>query len=163
MARSNECAPKGVPIMNFFNEKPSAKNPASKLHQVSEKAFMPKKKLFTVVWLSIKRWRDQMNAPLKVSPFWIYSNEKTFGKNLSPKLHQVSDKASTPTKKVITAVLSSIERWWYQINTSQKVSPLWIFFQWKSFRQKSRPKITSSQRKSLNASEKAYCCRVVNH
>ena len=41
---------------------PSAKNPAPKLHQVSEKAFMPTKKLFSVVWLSIKRWRDQMNA-----------------------------------------------------------------------------------------------------
>ena len=92
-------------------KKPSAKNPAPKLHQVIVKAFMPTKKLFTVVWLSIERWRDQMNALLKVSPFGIFFNEKTFEKNLSPKLHQVSDKASMPTKKLTTVVLSSIERW----------------------------------------------------
>ena len=116
------------PLWFLSMKKPSVKNPAPKLHQVSVKAFMPTKKLFTVVWLSIERWRDQMNALLKVSPFWIFFNEKTFGKNLSPKLHQVSDKASMPTKKLITAVFSSIERWWYPMNTSQKGSPFWIFF-----------------------------------
>ena len=128
MARSNECALKGVPVMISFNEKAFGKNPAPKLHQVIVKAFMPTKKLFTVVWLSIERWRDQMNALLKVSPFGIFFNEKTFEKNLSPKLHQVSDKASMPTKKLTTVVLSSIERWWYQMNTSQKVSPFWFVF-----------------------------------
>ena len=64
MARSNERATTGVPILNFFfNENAFRKNLAPKLHQVSEKALMHPKKLITVVWSSIKRWRDQMNAP----------------------------------------------------------------------------------------------------
>jgi len=50
MARSNECAPKGVPILKFFSmKKPSAKNPAPKLFQVSYQAIIPTKKLITVV------------------------------------------------------------------------------------------------------------------
>ena len=53
-------------------KKPSAKNLAPKLHQVSEKALMPPKKLITVVWASTKRWRDQINAPQQVSPFRIF-------------------------------------------------------------------------------------------
>ena len=70
MARSNECAPTDVAILKIFSmKKPPEKNLAPKLHQISEKALMPTKKLITVVWSSIKRWRDQMNAPQKVSPF----------------------------------------------------------------------------------------------
>ena len=73
MARSNECAPTDVPILKIFSmKKPSEKNLAPKLHQISEKALMPTKKLITVVWSSIKRWRDQMNAPQQVSPFRIF-------------------------------------------------------------------------------------------
>ena len=78
---------KASQLWNFSMKKPSAINPAPKLHQVIEKAFMPTEKNFTVVWLSIKRWRDRMNSLLKVSPFWISFNEKTFEKNLSPKWH----------------------------------------------------------------------------
>ena len=110
MARSNECAPKGVPPLNFCSmKKPSAKKLTPKLHQVSEKALMPTKKLRIVVWSSIKRWRDQINAPQQVSPhFEFFFNEKAFGK-------------------------------------------------------KSRFRITSSQRESLNATEKAHYFRVVKH
>ena len=105
MARSNECAPTDVAILKIFSmKKPPEKNLAPKLHQISEKALMPTKKLITVVWSSIKRWRDQMNC----LHFGFFFNEIAFGKE-------------------------------------------------------SHPKITSSQRKSLNASEKAYYCRVVKH
>ena len=102
MARSNECAPTDVPILKIFSmKKPSEKNLAPKLHQISEKALMPTKKLITVVWSSIKRQRDQMN--------WnFFFNERAFGN-------------------------------------------------------KTRPKIISSQRESLNAFEEAYYCRVVKH
>ena len=117
--------PKRCLHFEFFSmKKPPAKNPAPKLHQVSEKALMPTKKLFTVVWLSIKRWQDQMNAPRKVSPFWFFFNEKAYtAKYLAPKLHQVSDKASMPTKKLITVVWSSIKRRRDQMN--------WTFFSMK--------------------------------
>ena len=105
MARSNECAPPDVPISKIFStKKPSEKNLAPKLHQISEKALMPTKKLITVVWSSIKRWQDQMNC----LHFRIFFNEKAFGK-------------------------------------------------------KSRPKITSSHRESLYANEKAFYCCVVKH
>ena len=53
-------------------KKPSAKIFAPKLHQFSEKSLMHPKKLITVAWPSIERWRDQMNAPQQVSPFRIF-------------------------------------------------------------------------------------------
>ena len=109
MARSNECAPKSVLILIFF------------------------------------QWRSRRQ---KISP---------------PKLHQVSEKASMPTKKLITDVWSSIKRWRDQMISPQRVFPLQNFFSKKAFAKKSRPKITSSQRKSLNANAKAYYCRVVKH
>ena len=56
------------------------------LREVSVKAFMPTKKLFTVVWLSIERWRDQMNALLKVSPFGIFFQWKNLRKKSLPKI-----------------------------------------------------------------------------
>ena len=50
MARSNECAPKGVPILKFFSmKKLSAKNPAPNLFQVGFQAIMPTKKLIAFV------------------------------------------------------------------------------------------------------------------
>ena len=50
MARSNECAPTDVAILKIFSmKKPPEKNLAPKLHQISEKALMPTKKLITVV------------------------------------------------------------------------------------------------------------------
>ena len=49
------------------------------------------------------------------------------------------------------------------MNAPQKVSPFWNFFNEKAFGKKSRPKIIYSQRKSLNANDKAYYCRVVKH
>ena len=50
MARSNECPPKGVPILKIFSmKKPSVKNPAPKLFQVSYQAIIPTKKLINFV------------------------------------------------------------------------------------------------------------------
>ena len=73
MARSNECAQTVVPILKFLSmKKPSAKNLAPKLHQVSEKALMHPKKLITVVWLSIKRWRDQKECAPTGVPISIF-------------------------------------------------------------------------------------------
>ena len=65
-------------------EKPSAKNLAPQLHQVSKKALMLTKKLITVVWLSIKRLHGQMNAFQQVSPFEIFSMKKPSAKNPAP-------------------------------------------------------------------------------
>ena len=130
MVRSNECTPKGVPIMKFFSmKKPPAKNIAPKLHPVSHKALMPAKTLITVVWSNIKRWRDQMNAPQLASQFWIFFQWKAFGKSPAPKLYQVSEKALMPPKKLINVVWSSIKRLRDQMNAPQQVFPLWNFFQ----------------------------------
>ena len=56
----------------FSMKKPSANNLAPKLHQVSEKALMHPKQLITVVWLSIKRWRDQKECAPTGVPISIF-------------------------------------------------------------------------------------------
>ena len=73
MARTNECTPTVVSIFEFFSmKKPSANNLAPKLHHVTEKALMHPKKLITVVWLSIKRWRDQKECAPTCVPISIF-------------------------------------------------------------------------------------------
>ena len=65
--------PNRCPHFEIFSmKKPSANNLAPKLHQVSEKALMHPKKLITVVWLSIKRWRDQKECAPTGVPISIF-------------------------------------------------------------------------------------------
>ena len=77
---------------NILNEKVFEKISPPKLYQVSEKALMPKKKLITVVWSSIKRRRDQMN-------WTFFFNEKVFGKRTRPKIISSQRKSLNASKK----------------------------------------------------------------
>ena len=100
--------------------------------------------------------RSNECTPEGVPIMKFFSMKKPPAKNITQKLHPVSHKALMPAKTLITVVWSNIKRWRDQKNAPQLASQFWIFFQWKSLRKKSRPKITSNQRKSLNASEKSY-------
>ena len=152
------------PFWNFFQWK-SLRQKISPQNYIksAKKPKCQRKNLLLSCGQTQKDGEIKWMRPNRRPNFEIFFNEKAFGKSLAPKLHQVSEKALMPTKKLITVVWSSIKRLRDQMNAPQQVPPFWNFFQWKNLRKKSRPKITSSQRKSLNANEKAYCCRVVKH
>ena len=113
MARSNECATKGVPILNFFfDEKAFGKKSRPKITSSQRKSLNANEKLIAVVWSNIKKIaRSNECATTGVLILDFFSMKKPSAKNLAPKLHQVSEKALMPPKKLITVVWSSIKRW----------------------------------------------------
>ena len=85
----------------FVNKKAFGKKSRPKITSSQRKSKTPTKKLIVVVWSSIKRLRDQMNAPQQEPILKKNFNEKSFGKNIAPELHRVSEKALMPPRKLI--------------------------------------------------------------